>query len=269
MRSNLSLIPAPLIALSLLAACGSANGETRVAKDGNGPLSTRSFNLGGFDAVVLAASDDVRIVRGDAFSVTATATAEILDRLQITVDGDTLKIGRKRTGTWFNWNDNQRSAKITVTLPTLKQAVLAGSGDMRVDTTAADQFEGKIAGSGNLDIATSPAKKIDLSVAGSGNLRAQSVAADALEANIAGSGDLTVSGTTKTAELSIAGSGDIDAGALTAEFANASVAGSGNIRVRATVKAETSIIGSGDIEVAGTNDCAVSKRGSGDVRCTS
>jgi Putative auto-transporter adhesin, head GIN domain len=257
----------PFVALTLLAACGAA--DAKKADGDSGPQATRSYAERDFTGVVLASSDDVRVVQGNAFSVVATGSEKVLETLKITVEDGKLRIGRKRDGNWkiFSTNWNDKSAKIVVTLPVLNDAVLAGSGDMQIDTTATDRFKATLAGSGDLDVATVKAAAVELTLAGSGNLRAGNAAAASLEATIAGSGDLQVSGTAQKAELNVAGSGDIDASGLTATFADASIAGSGNISVRATGKAEGSIVGSGDIEVAGTKDCAITKRGSGEVTC--
>ncbi len=258
----------PLAAFSMLAACGAA--DAKKADPDDGPQATRSFTERDFTGVVLATSDDVRVVQGNSFSIVATGPERVLENLQMKVEDGNLKIGRQKNASWnlFSYAWKSKSATITVTLPVLNKAVVAGSGDMVIDTTATDQFNGSIAGSGDMEIASVKAAIVDLAVAGSGNLRAQGTAASSLEASVAGSGDLQITGTAQQAELNIAGSGDIDASALTVTDADASVAGSGNIRVRATGKAEASIIGSGDIEIAGTKNCATTKRGSGDVRCT-
>jgi hypothetical protein len=233
----------PLFALTLLAACGSANGRET---DG-GPKTTRSFDVSNFDGVVLAASDDVRIVEGANFAVSATATAKVLDQLEFTVTNGVLEIGRKkeRKG-WMSWRDDN-GAVIDVTMPIIHKAVIAGSGDMRVAATANDQFSGAITGSGDLTIANVRATDANLS--------------------IAGSGDLTASGTAKQLGLSIVGSGDINTTGLKAEQLSASIAGSGDIRAMASGSASASIVGSGDIEISGIKDCKTSQVGSGEIRC--
>jgi Putative auto-transporter adhesin, head GIN domain len=245
MRPTLPTTSFALIAVTLLAACSAANGRDR--DDDNGPTSTRNFNLSDFDAVVLAASDDVRITEGSAFAVSATASEKVLDRLEFSVKNGVLKIGRKNDRSWLSWS-HDKGAVIDVTMPVIHKAAIAGSGDMKVAGTATDTFTGSISGSGNLDIAQVRAERTALS--------------------IAGSGDLSAAGATKQVELSVAGSGDINAGGLKSVDLDASIAGSGDIRANATGKASASIVGSGDIDISGITNCTVSKVGSGDVRCT-
>lgn len=239
-----------LASLSILTACGAANSQdhNQDHHDDNGPKTSRSFSVSDFDGIVLAASDDVRVTEGAAFSVSATATQKVLDQLEFTVQDGVLKISRKRQSGSWNARHHDQSATISVTMPVIHSAAIAGSGNMQIAATAQDSFEGSIAGSGELSIAQVRAANTELS--------------------IAGSGDLTASGAAKQLDLNIAGSGDIDATKLQAEQLSASIAGSGDIRARATAGASASIIGSGDIEISGTNNCKISKVGSGAVRCT-
>lgn len=237
------------IPLAALAACSASNGAPR----DSGPVITRAFAAGGaFDAVELAGPDNVRVIAGATPSVSATGPSNLLDRLDIRVEGSTLKVGRKREH-WggnfhWDWSDrHDRGVTVTVTAPPLRAASVAGSGDMVVDQAAGDAFRGEVAGSGSLTLGAVKAGTARLDIAGSGNLIAV--------------------GSARDVRASIAGSGNIDAGRLTGETADVDIMGSGDARVHATGHASVDIMGSGNVTVSGTSDCKVSKMGSGDVRC--
>jgi len=224
----------------LLSACVAAESTQ------SGPSSSRSFDLSDFDKVELAGSDNVRVIAGSAFSVQATGPEKTLDKLKIEVNSSTLSIGRKRSLS-MGW-DNDKGALITVTMPLIKGASLAGSGDMAVDRVETPEFEANLAGSGDLTVKSAQVEKLDV--------------------NLAGSGDIALAGTTKTIDISIAGSGNVVAKDVSATNANISIAGSGNVDARASGAASVSILGSGDVNISGTANCKTSKMGSGDVRCT-
>jgi len=230
--------PIALTFLVLLGGC-SFGGSDGIAGQGSG--TQRSWRADGFEKVELAGSDDVDVRVGQAFSVRADGPAEVLDRLRIETDGDTLEIGRKRGDTVAG------KARITVTLPRITGASVAGSGNMRIDRAGGAGFEGSLAGSGNLQL---------------GQLQA-----DAATLNIAGSGTARLAGAAKSLEVSIAGSGDVDAPQLTANEAEISIAGSGNVRATVNGRAEVNIMGSGDVDLGTGAKCQVSKMGSGSVRC--
>lgn len=232
------------IALPLLiAAC---SGAEATENEEDTMMGSRDFAASGFERVRLSGSDDVRVVAGEGFAVSATGPQAVLDRLDIHVDGDTLVVGRERKSGW-SWNNGRKGAVVTVTMPVMRGATLAGSGDFTVATTAEDRFEAKLAGSGNLDIAD--------------------VRAADTKFTLAGSGDLHAKGKAQTADYRVAGSGNIDAAGLLSETLKVSIAGSGDVSAHASGKADVRIVGSGDVTISGTKDCTAKKVGSGEVRC--
>ncbi len=228
----------------LIAACNMAadaqNGDSRDP----GAKTQRSDNLAGFDSVSLAGPHDVVVTVGSAHSVRAEGGSKVLDALEIKVEGRNLEIGMKR-GTW-RFRDEPKTV-IHVTMPAIRAAAIAGSGDMRIDRAEGQEFSASIGGSGNIDVAALRTSEANFSIAGSGDIRA--------------------AGTAGRAKVSIAGSGDVDIGDVEARNSNVSIVGSGNVRSRAMESAEVSIMGSGDVEISGSAKCTVSKMGSGGVRC--
>ena len=207
----------------------------------------RSFEVGGFDRVMLAGSQNVVIRVGAAPSVRAEGDAEALERLDIGVERGQLRIGSRRTGS-MSWAGGRGSGvTVHVTVPALTAAEVAGSGDMRIDRIEAERFNASIAGSGNMEIGAVAVEQGDFSVAGSGNMRAAGRAAQA--------------------EISIAGSGDLDLGALETRTAAVRVMGSGDATVRATETANITTMGSGDVTVTGGARCSTRTGGSGSVNC--
>jgi hypothetical protein len=236
-----------LVSTLVLAACNMAAEAQRGEGDstGGGAATQRSYDLAGFDSVSLAGPHDVRVSVGNAHSVRAEGDPEVLDKLEIKVDGRNLEIGMKR-GRWsFR---NKPKTTIYVTMPAIRSAAIAGSGDMRIDRAEGEEFSASIGGSGDMQVGALRVGSADFSVAGSGNVRA--------------------AGSAGRSKVSIAGSGDVDVGSLESREAKVSIVGSGNVRARAMETADISIMGSGDVEISGSAKCSVSKMGSGDVRCT-
>jgi hypothetical protein len=229
-------------AILMLGACtshGEENGGPRA-------MGQRSFQVGAFEKVSLDGSQDVVVTVGGAPSVRAEGDAEALERLDIRVEGGTLKIGSSRRGGWFNFRHGG-GVTVYVTAPALNGAAIRGSGDMRVDRVQAQAFEAEIAGSGDMQIGALQAARASFSIAGSGGIRA--------------------AGTAEDSDVSIAGSGDILLGRLQTRRTSVRVAGSGNVAVHATEAVDGSVMGSGNVTVQGGARCSISKMGSGDIRC--
>ncbi|MFX7148567.1 DUF2807 domain-containing protein, partial [Acinetobacter baumannii] len=81
-------------------------------------------------------------------------------------------------------------ATVTVTVPDVRDLVLAGSGTIDVDALRGD--------------------KVGVTVAGSGTVQAQRVDAGQLDVAVLGSGTLKATGQAQTLGLKIAGSGAAD-----------------------------------------------------------
>ena len=231
-----------IAALLPLAACGFGGDDDRGGIAGTGSGDARSFAASGFTRVNLAGSDDVDVRVGPAFSVRAEGDSDMLDRLKVQLDGDTLKVSR-RSGSFFS----SGKAKLFVTMPALSGASIAGSGDMAVDRAQGETLKASIAGSGSIRFAQVDVGRADFS--------------------IAGSGDIGVAGSARALGVSIAGSGNVDGKDLTANEAEVKIAGSGNVTAKVKGPARVRAMGSGDVDLGPDARCDTKDMGSGDVRC--
>ncbi|MEH3100405.1 head GIN domain-containing protein [Sphingomonas adhaesiva] len=233
-----------MAALLPLAACGNSidigSGDgTSIPAQGSG--TTRTFAAADFDRIELRGSDDVVVRVGPGFSVRAEGTPAILDRLAITRDGRTLKVGRQK-GVY-----REGQVRVFVTLPAIAAVGVAGSGNMSVDRVGGRAF--------------------DASVAGSGNLALPSLRVERAQLSIAGSGDVTAAGEARTLKVDVAGSGNLSARRFVANGADVNVVGSGNVVATVRGQARVTSMGSGDVDLGAAARCSVTKMGSGEVRC--
>ncbi len=240
MRKALWFVPA----ITLAAACSAGAHQN---EGSHGGRTSRDFQVGAFDSISLAGSPDVIVTVGGQPSVRAEGDAEMIERLDIRVEGRELKIGTRR-GSW-SWNmGHHDGVTIHVTVPSLRAASIGGSGDMRIDRVESPDFRASIAGSGDMEIGALRARQAGFSVAGSGGIRA--------------------TGAAERTDVSIAGSGDVRLDSLQTRNASVSVMGSGEVTLHATESVDGSVMGSGDVTVAGPARCSVRTMGSGEVRCT-
>jgi hypothetical protein len=241
------------LAIAVVGAAASFSGCAQASGETSGPAVQRSFAVSGFERIEVAGPYDVEVRTGGAPGVQAHGSEDAIERMVVEVRGDSLKVHPRREKRWgmsfgSGWNRHGK-VRVTVTVPRLRGAEIAGSGDMSIDRVQGDRFEGGIAGSGSLEIGAMEVGDLKLEIAGSGEVRAGR-------------------GRARHAKYEIAGSGDVDARAIATETTAVSIAGSGNVRAHATQTADVDIAGSGDVELSGGAKCSVSKAGSGNVRCT-
>jgi hypothetical protein len=225
-------------------ACGHSRSEE------GGPTVSRNYQVGSFDQIEVAGPYNVQVRTGANPSVSARGSQKLIEHMVVEVRDGKLEIHSERQKGWFHTGWHFRgNVDLTVTVPQLRGASIAGSGGIKVDQVKGDTFEGEIAGSGGLDVAAIDVQTLKLAIAGSG-------------------GTKVGSGRAQNAKFEIAGSGDIDAKGVQAQTADVSIAGSGNIAANATGTADVSIMGSGDVQLTGGAKCKISKAGSGNVSCS-
>lgn len=204
----------------------------------------RSFAVTGFERVQATGSENITIVTGKAPSVVATGPSDRLDRLDIQVDGDTLKIGHK-PGNWASWS--REGVKIRITVPAVKGVKLTGSGSVVLDRGTGPEFSAELTGTGGLNIGQVDAQSVLMATSGSGGISAE--------------------GKCSSVKVTISGSGDTRIGNLACQDAEVRISGSGNVAAHATATANVRISGSGDVNIAGGARCTTKSSGSGTIAC--
>jgi hypothetical protein len=239
-----AIVAAVVAASAATGACG----QTRSA-DG-GPTISRNYQVGNFDQIEVAGPYNVQVRTGSNPSASARGPQKMIEHMVVEVRGSKLVIHPEEHHGLFNfgWHSNGK-VDLTITVPELHAATIAGSGDINVDKVHGDRFEGTVAGSGGLGVGAMDVQSLKLAIAGSGDAKAGS-------------------GKAGSVEYEIAGSGGIDAGGLAAQDAKVSIAGSGSVKANAARTAEVEIMGSGDVNVTGGAKCNISKAGSGNVSCS-
>jgi hypothetical protein len=209
---------------------------------GNGQQATEVRPLGGFSAVDSESSFDVRVEQGDTFSVAVHIDSNLLPLVRTWVSGGTLHLD-----SYHHLEPIVPGPHVTVRMPALTQATLAGSGRMSVlGVQGAAPLAIRLSGSGNVDFDGS---------------------APSVVASLDGSGDVNLAGKTGNVRLDLSGSGSIDAANLLATSGTVDLAGSGNIRATIHGPASAVLRGSGDIDLYGEVVLErASKSGSGDIR---
>jgi hypothetical protein len=233
---SLSRLPIAVVATLLLG----ASAATAVS------AAERRFPVTGFDKVSASGSEAIRITTGGPVSVVATGPQERLDRLEIRVDGGTLRIDHKPGMTW-GWNRGDE-VRIAITMPALRGLHASGSGDIVADSGSGPAFDASLSGSGNVAIG-----RIDSA---------------AVTLRTSGSGDIAASGKCGDAKVAISGSGDMALAGLACTNIDVKISGSGDVAARASGNANISISGSGDVVITGGARCTSRTSGSGDVTCS-
>jgi hypothetical protein len=235
---------------AMIAASAAVSGCHAHDENGDGATVSRNYQVGNFQQIEVAGPYDVEVRTGGNPGVWAQGPERLLERIDVTVEGNRLVIRSQHHGGFFHFGfSNRGNVHFVVTVPQLTGADLTGSGEIKVDKVQGQEFDGSVTGSGDLSIASLEVQSLKLSITGSGDVKAGN-------------------GKAQAAEYSITGSGDLDASAIDSPQIKASIAGSGDLKAHGSGTASVDIMGSGDVYISGGAKCQVSKAGSGDAHCS-
>lgn len=165
--------------------------------DGGGPTVTRALTWTGGKQLILAAPVDVVFTQGPDAKVDVTGPKGSAEAIQL-IDGSiSLRGGISNLG----------GVRVAVTAPDVREFVLAGSGELRLEGLDQDKASVTIAGSGDVE-GRGKVRDLEVNIVGSGDANLGKLMAQVAQVNIAGSGDAVVAARDRV-EATVAGSGDI------------------------------------------------------------
>ena len=210
--------------------------------------ANRSFPVAGFDRLRVDGPYTVHVHTGPHPAVSAHGSQRRLERLIVEMRDGTLLISTERSAFNAGWAAGEdQPLVIDITVPMLRAAALAGSGDISIDRIRTPAFEASLVGSGDIVISRIDTARLTAAVTGSGTMR--------------------LTGHAERADAILRGSGDVNAAELSVGRLTVNVSGSGDLSAGPTRQVSGSLVGSGDVSIAGRPACTISIHGSGNVRC--
>jgi hypothetical protein len=196
------MFAAILLSALLLSACSVSLGSRETVK-GSGVLATETRSVSGFDALDLVGSADITVSFGDSESLTIEAEDNILPLVRTRVRGNTLVIDFKPNTTV----EVTKPIRITLTMKTLTEASIPGSGNITVNSLAGDKVKFDLPGSGNIT-AGGEVNSVNIIFKGSGNILCGELQAKSATVDLTGSGNVTVYAS-ESVDITLDGSGNV------------------------------------------------------------
>jgi len=168
-----------LLASGLLVGC-----QGGVVK-GSGKLKTETFNFSDFARVDVSSAFEVEIAQSGSYSISITADDNLFEYIQVTKEGEILKIGLK---TLITLGPATLEAKVT--MPELRGLDLSGA------------TRGNVSG-------FSSTENLDIEVSGASSLNLVDISAGDAKFNVSGASKVTGDITTGDAEFDVSGASTV------------------------------------------------------------
>lgn len=192
---------------------------------GSGNIISENREISSFDRIYLSGIGEMLISQGDTESLQIEAEDNVLSRIKVKVEGDTLYLGMNTT--WENNIVPTKPIKYYITVKNINQVNLSGAGSISAGSINADR----------LTIVSS----------GAGSIKIRDLTADSVLVNISGIGNCDLNGKVNEQRVDISGTGTYNAEDLDSKSANITMSGAGNATVWAADTLDVIISGAGNV----------------------
>ncbi len=156
-----------------------------------GPVTTKEYDFTDFTGIEIGHAFELEVTPSDTCKVTITAYESILDRIDVSRAGSTLKIDMDAW--FFSWHS---TPKVTITMPVLRDLDMSGASQGTITGfRSSEDFTLDLSGASQLDIDLE-AGEFESVITGASRLNGYLKATDsrielsgASQANLTGSGD--------------------------------------------------------------------------------
>ncbi|MEM9495055.1 MAG: head GIN domain-containing protein [Pseudomonadota bacterium] len=193
-----------LVQKTVAGVCAAALSSTALADD----EVTRTYDMTGFEAIDIAGVFDLDVTVGPEYSIRLDGPAEKIDRIEVSVSGNTLRLSRKkRKGVkWGREKDGSVHAEIT--LPSLVAFEASGVVDGDVVGIDAGRFALEMSGVGDIDV-SGECGSLVADISGVGDLNAKKLECATVRVSVSGVGDASVFAK-DAVDASVSGMGSVD-----------------------------------------------------------
>jgi hypothetical protein len=188
---------------------------------------TETLDFTGFSSVEASSAFQVTITQSTSYSVKISASERIFDRIEVTQQGQTLKIDVK-PGVFFGVFNN----KAEITMPSLENFALSGASRGTADGfSSSNQFTAQISGASTLDLNNFNAGDINFEVTGASHLTGQ--------------------GTASNLTSAVSGASTLDLTDLTVDNANIDLSGASHAIINLTGRLDAQASGASNLQYIG------------------
>ncbi|MFC1969722.1 head GIN domain-containing protein [Chloroflexota bacterium] len=190
------------VLLGVLLISGLLAGCIREGVPGSGNLVTQEFEFSDFTRVEVGSAFEVEIVQADSFRVSVTADDNLFEHIQVSKQGETLKIGLKLVPLRPLFS----TLKAEITMPQIRGLDLSGATRGTVSGfSSTENLDTEVSGASSLDMTDMSAGDVEFELSGASRARGDITAGGDARFNLSGASSVQLQGS--ASDLVIAASG--------------------------------------------------------------
>jgi hypothetical protein len=225
---------------AMLAGCA----HVEISTD-SGPTTTRDYDFTDFTGIEIGHAFELEITRSDTYKVTITAGKNILEHIDVSKSGSTLKIDMDK---WlFNWHS---TPKATITMPDLLGLNISGAskGNVRGFKSSHD-FTLSLSGASDLDIDMETGNFVS-EISGASKV-AGHLKASSSKIELSGASDVKLEGSGGNIVLSSSGASHVTLTDFTVNDADIELSGASHASLNINGKMDASLSGASSLRYGG------------------
>jgi len=213
---------------------------------GSGNLKTEEMDFSGFNRVEISSAFEVAVVQSDSYSVSITADDNLFKYVDVSKEGETLKIGLKTvTLVW------PATLKAEITMPQLRGLDLSGATRGTVSGfSSTENLDTEVSGASYLELVDISAGDIKFDVSGASKVTGDITASDA-DFDVSGASTLQLEGSAKDIVADAGGASRIKLSGFTVNNANVRLSGASSGTVNLDGRLDANLSGASKLEYIG------------------
>lgn len=214
----------------------------------NGPITTRSYDYAGFTGVEVGSALRVEITPSSTYSIAITAGENVLDHVNVSLDGKVLKI--YMDGWSVNWWFGKGIPKIKITMPVLEELLLSGASNGTVTGFKSDDaFTLKLSGASKLDMEMETGY-FTATISGASNLKGQ-LTSTGSDISLSGASDINITGSGGDIKLHASGASSVALRYFKVDNADVDFSGASNGSLDVGGRLDVKLSGASDFKYTG------------------
>jgi len=234
------LLAFTLIAVTLFSGC-SQDDLDKVLTGGEVITEEREFS--DFSYLEISGAFDVDITQSDLFSVVISADESLFDLIEVSRQGDTLKIYLNPRHIFTDFTLGAKTLKAEITMPSLYGLEISGASTGTLNGfKSSDGFTLVVAGASSLNTGDIKIGITDIEVSGASRITGNMTADDA-DLEVSGASTLELSGTMDDIRLNVSGASRADLADLTVDDAEVRLSGASEATINVNGRLDSALSG--------------------------